>query len=469
LLGRQGVTFIVSLILARLLSPADFGAVAIAAFFSTFVIGAVQSAFSTAIVQRHDRSDREISSIFWLNLIASIGLSAVFAISGPAVATYFRLPILAPLMFAAAAQAVFAALGSVHTALLTRDLCFRAIAQAGIPATALSGAVGAFLAFMGAGVWALAGQIVSAAAFGSLGAWLVCGWRPAAVLKFDELRDTFTFAKWISVSAGLEVLYSQGFALILGKLYGPRDLGLYSRASATQQLPGTVVAGIIARVALPLFARRREEPEALRAGLMAANRMAMLINLPALVGLALTSDLVMRVLYGPQWIGAAAVLAILAWGGVLYPLHANNLQVLLASGRSDAFFRIEIAKKVVGVVFVIVGSRFGIIGLAWSQLAFSLVALAINTWPSSRYLGCGLVPQLYNLKGIAGATAIMGAGVLILRHLFAGGPFLELVACVAGGICLYLLAGFAFQVRAFAEAFAMAKSMRSSATAGVKN
>jgi O-antigen/teichoic acid export membrane protein len=455
LLGRQGVTFTVSIILARLLTPADFGAVAIAAFFSTFVIGAVQAALSTAIIQRQDCADREVSSIFWLNLIASAAMSALFAITGPAVALYFGIPVLRPLMLASAAQATLSALGSVHLALLTRDLRFRAIAISGIPATVVSGAIGVLLAFSGFGVWALAAQIISAAALGSLGAWLVCAWRPAAIMSFAELRDTWTFARWVSLSTGLEVLYTQGFALILGKLYGPRDLGLYSRASAAQNLPGTVVSVIIGRVALPLFARRKAEPEALRSGLLAANRMAMLVTMPALVGLALTSDLVMLVLYGSQWVGAAPVLAILAWAGILYPLHVNNLQLLLASGRSNIFFRVEIAKKIVGVLSVMAGSWFGIIGLAWSQLLFSVVALMINVWSSRRYFGCGLRCQIVDLIGIIVATAIMALCVLIFRAAVDLTPVVALASTIGIGAACYALASWLLDVPAFKELLSM--------------
>jgi O-antigen/teichoic acid export membrane protein len=451
LLGRQGVTFTVSIILARLLTPADFGAVAIAAFFSTFVIGAVQAALSTAIIQRHDCSDREVSSIFWLNLIATAILSALFAAAGPAVAVYFGIPVLGPLMLASAAQANLTALGSVHLALLTRDLRFRAIAISGIPATVVSGAIGVLLAFSGFGVWALAAQIISAAALGSLGAWLVCAWRPTAIMSVAELRDTWAFARWVSLSTGLEVLYTQGFALILGKLYGPRQLGLYSRASSVQNLPGTVVSGIIGRVALPLFARRRAEPEALRSGLLAANQMAMLVAMPALVGLALTSDSVMLVLYGSQWVGAAPVLAILAWAGILYPLHVNNLQLLLANGRSDIFFRVEIAKKIVGVVSVIAGSCFGIIGLAWSQLLFSIVAFLINVWPSGRYFGCGVRCQILDLTGIIVATAIMALCVTIFRAVIHLPPNLALASTIGIGAGSYALASWLLAVPAFKD------------------
>jgi teichuronic acid exporter len=459
LLGRQGVTLVVSIIMARLLTPADFGAVALAAFFSTIVIAVVQNGLGTAVIQRHGASDAEVSSIFWWNLIASALLAVALAVAGPRVASYYELPVLSPLMLAAAAQVVFTSLGAVHQALLTRELRFGAIAKAGIPATALSGGIGVLLALSGRGLWAIAAQLVSAAALNSLALWVVNRWRPAPVLRAAGLKDALHFGGWVSLSAGLEVLYTQGFALVLGKLYGPRDLGLYMRAFNTQQLPGTVISGIIARVALPLFARRRDDEEAMRRGLLAANRMAMVISLPALVGLALTSDLVIRVLFGPQWDGAAPVLAILAWAGALYPLSANNLQLLLASGRSDVYFRLEIAKKLIGVLAVIVGSWFGIIGLAWGQLMFTVMALLINSWPTRRYYRCGIEKQVADLGGVIAATVAMGAGVVAVRQLVHAGAITELLACIVLGGGLYAAAGMLLRIHAFSEVIAMSRSL----------
>jgi len=459
LISRQAVTLIVSIILARLLTPSDFGAVAIAAFFSMFLIGLVQSGFATAVIQRHEASDRDASSIFWWNMIASIVAASLLVAVRLAVARFFALPILAALMLAAAAQVVLTGAGAVHAALLARELKFAAIAKAGIPAAGLSGAVGVTLAYCGGGVWALAGQLVSAAALNSVGLWLVSGWRPKLVLRSEGLPDALHFARWISLSAGLEVLYTQGAALMLGKLYGSRDLGLYTRAYATQQVPAGAINGIIGRVVLPLMTRRQRDLEAMRRGLLTANRIAMLLTLPALVGLALTSDLAIRVLYGEQWLRASPVLAILALAGAFYPLHANNLQLLLAGGRSRTFFAVETAKKVVGLLSVVIGSWFGIIGLAWSSLSFSVIALLINCWPSQHYFRCGVIAQIADLRGIIAAAVAMAASVVAVRQLLHAAPDIELAVCVLVGTAVYGAAGLLLRVDAYREAVDIFKSL----------
>lgn len=453
--GRQVVTLIVSAFLARLLTPADFGAVAISTFFATVTIAVIQQSLSTAVVQRHEATHEEVSSIFWWNIIASIAIAACLIAIRIPVARYFALPVLAPLIVASAMQILLSGLGTVHVALLGRELRFRTIAKAGIPATIVSGLLGVFLAYRGAGVWSLATQLVSSAAISSIAYWWLSGWRPALVLRASGVAEAVRFARWVGISAGLEALYTQGFALILGKLYGARDIGLYGRAASTQQVPANATTSIIARVALPLFSVRRDDPQALKRGLLAANRAAMVIMMPAMVGLTLTADVTIRVLFGPQWDSAAPVLAILAWAGMLYPISANNLQLLLASGRSDIFFRVELAKKTVGVIAVIIGSYFGILGLAWSQLIFSIIAVFINTLPSARYFGCGAVIQFGDLLGTAAATAIMAVSVIAFRAAVHLPPLACLCGATIVGSATYVLSNMLLRNPAFKEAWSL--------------
>ena len=452
IVGRQVVTLITTMFLARLLTPADFGAVAISAFFATIVIAVVQDSLSIAVVQRHTATHEEISSIFWWNVIVSLAIALVLIAARHPIARYFQLPELAPLLTAAAAQLFLASFGTVPAALLSRRLRLNAIAKTAIPAAIVSGMIGIALAYWGAGVWALAAQLVSSAALCSFGYWVLSGWRPAAVLRATGLSEAIGFARWIGLSAGLDVLYAQGFALVLGKLYGPRDLGLYGRAASTQQAPASAVTAIISRVALPLLSQRHKDPGALRRGLLMANGMAMVIMMPAMVGLTLTAGLTIRVLFGPQWDKTAPILAILTWTGLLFPLSWNNLQLLLASGRPEMFFRLEVVKKVVGVLSIIVGSFFGMVGLAWSQLVFATVSLLIDIWPSHRYFGCGLLAQFSALAGTAIATTIMGAGVVAFRATVHLPPLAELAGAIAVGFTIYVLASLVLRVRAFTEA-----------------
>ena len=452
---RQGVQFVVTIVLARLLAPEDFGIIALLTFFTALSIAFAQSGLTAGLVQRQDTSRDEESAVFWWNLAVALVFSVALVAAGPAIAAFYGHPILAPLMWIAAAQIVFSALGAVQTALLSRSLQFAQLTKIGIASSVLSGAAGIGIALAGGGIWALAAQMALAAAIASAGAWIVSPWRPSFHRRFKTISSLLNFGSWVSVGMLLEVLYTQGSSLLIGKLYGVRDLGFYNRAMSTQLLPSSILAQIVARIALPLFAARATEPDALQRGLKMAIGLAMMINLPAMVGLAILAPEVIVVLFGAKWLPAAPILSILAVSGILFPLHAINLQMVLAQGHTRIFLRNEIAKKTIGVTCMLVGSLFGIVGLAYSQVAYSLLAAIVNARPSHVSVGYGLGRQLRDLGGLFITTVVMAAGVLALKTVLRLDPLPTLIVCTAVGGLLYLLTGFLLRSASFLDALSL--------------
>jgi teichuronic acid exporter len=440
-LARQGVLFLVSVILARLLVPEDFGIIALLALFTSLSIVFVQGGLSIAIIQRQRTTSDEESAIFWWNLAGSILFGLVIILAGPALAAFFHQTVLRYLVFVAAAQLVFAAAGAVHTAILTKELRFDLLTKASLFASLLSGVVAVTAAFMGAGVWALALQIVTMALFNTAALWFAIDWRPTLHFRFETIRELFSFGAWVSVGNVMEVLYTNGFSFVIGKLHGVRQLGFYNQASATQLLPSSALSTIVSRVALPLLASNQDDPDALRRSLRLAIRSVMLVNLPAMAGLVILSDLVVTVLLGPRWLPAAPILSILALGGILFPLHVINLQLVLARGQTATFIKIEITKKTVGIACVLVGSVFGIIGLAWSQVVYSVVAFLINTGPARRDLGYGPLRQFSDVAWIAVVTLLMCAAVYLARMMLSTGPLATLALCTLSGAAFYAALG----------------------------
>jgi O-antigen/teichoic acid export membrane protein len=451
-LMRQVVNFIVLMIMARLLTPEHFGIVALVSFFAGISIVFVQGGLSQALIQRQQTTLQEESAVFWWNLGGS-ALFAGFLVSiSPYVARFYGEPVIQPLMLVAAAQIMFAALGAVQTALLARALRFDRLAISGAIASVGSGAIGISAALAGWGVWALALQLASLALISSLILWFVCDWRPALHFRFATIRELFGFGIYLSLSSALDVLYTQGFALIIGKLHGLSDLGLYNRAHSTQALPSNLLSGMVARTAFPLFSARSNDKAALRRGVRMANSLAMIVTLPAMLGLAILSDLTIVTLFGDQWRPAAPILAILAVAGILVPIHVINLQILLARAQSRRFFQLELIKKGGGLVFVVVGSLFGIEGLAWSVVLFSIVAVPINVSPVKASIGYGPLAQLWDLRGLAIPAAAMCAVVFLLKPLVAFSPVVSLGLLTGAGALTYFLVGLVLRSANFAEA-----------------
>lgn len=452
---RQGAQFIVSVILARLLAPEDFGIIALLAFFTSLSIVFVQGGLSIALIQRQQTSHAEESAIFWWNLAASVVLGLAFIAAGPILATYFGQPVLRSLVFVAAAQLVLSAIGGVHTALLTRQMRFDLLTKAGIFASLISGAIAVLAAILHAGVWALALQVITMTLINSAALWFALGWRPTLHFRFGTIRELFGFGAWVSVGNVLDVVYTNGFALLIGKLHGVRELGYYNQASATQLLPSSALSTIVGRVSLPLLAANQDDPDALRKSLRLAIRGVMLVNLPAMTGLALLSDLVVEVLFGPRWMPAASILSILALGGILFPLHVINLQLVLARGQTAIFVRNEVIKKSLGIVCVVIGSLFGVVGLAWGQVVYSALGFIVNASAARRDLGYGPIQQLCDLAEITAITLFMAGAVYVAKASLPTGPLVTLAACVISGAAIYATAGWFSGSQAFREPVAL--------------
>jgi O-antigen/teichoic acid export membrane protein len=372
-------------------------------------------------------------------------------LAAPYVAQFYGQPVLHPLMAVAAAQVVIAALGAVQSALLMRGLRFRRLLLVGALATSISGALGIGLALSGFGVWSLAWQMLAISTTTTLSLWFVGGWRPSLSFEFAHLRALFRFSVNLLLSSLLDVSYNQGFSAIVGKLYGMGDLGFYNRGSGVQGLASGMLSTLIGRVTLPLFSARADDPAALRRAVSLALRAAMAINVPAMIGLAALADLVVVTLFGERWRPSAPILSVLALYGLLWPVHVINLQALLARGDSRTYLKLEIAKQSTGLVTMIVGSFFGIMGLAWSQVVFGVIAAFINAASSRRFLNYGIRTQIIELSGIFAAAAVMGAAVLFARKVLALSPPFELAAMIAFGAVVYIGGGLAFRLTIFTE------------------
>jgi O-antigen/teichoic acid export membrane protein len=448
---RQSVQFIVSVVLARLLSPADFGISALVFFFTGFGIALVEGGFATALIQRQDTTRQQESALFWMGLALSAGLGLLLVLLAPFIAEFYGYLVLEPLMWLAALHLQVVAVGVVPTALMIRALRFDLLAKIALLGALISGAVAIVSAAMGAGVWALALQLLTFWTVHSAVVWVVAGWSPVARVRGTGAGRLLKFSQRVGFTSLLDHLYVQGFALLVGKFYGVPALGIYNRAHATQNFLSGTLATILRRLTLPLLSSRASDPELLRATMRRTTRMAMLVTLPVMGGLAVASDLVVLTLFGREWLSAAPILTVLAIAGVFLPLQMINAQLLLALDRPELFSRVEVIKKSVGIAMILIGSTFGLIGLAWSQVAFSLFAHFFNGHFSGRVAGYGAFRQIGDALGLAAVSAVMIAALLFLRPLLHREPLLLLVEMALIGTAIFVVLGFLLRLEAFRE------------------
>lgn len=432
---RFGIQFVVSIILARLLSPTDFGIYALTLVFISLSNVLVDGGFSTALVQRPQITREEETAVFWYNLIVALLLTGAIVGMAPFVARLFGHPVLESLLYATAAVIPINAMTSVPAAMLQRHLRFDLVAKSGLTASICSGLMAVVVAMNGIGIWTFVYQAITYAVINTVLLWLLSGWRPMRRPHLTAARPLIRFGFFLTLAGILEVAYTQGAALVIGKFYGPRDLGFYNRGQNLQNLPTNVLTAVITRISLPVLSSKSDDEAALKRGLKFAQGAIMLVNLPLMGALVAMPDLIVETLYGPKWLPAAPILRILAIGGALFPLHAVNLQLILAKGRSGLYLKTEIIKKIIGIAFVAFGSFYGIIGLAVAQAVFIYIAFFINASVSGRLSGYTPLTQLRDLVGTATLTVAMVVLIMLVRPMLGFGSVIDLILLsMTGGV-----------------------------------
>jgi len=311
----------------------------------------------------------------------------------------------------------------------------------GTASTIVSGMVAIGMAWWGYGIWALAMQALSGTLVGTILFWILNPWRPAWIFSLDSARRLFAFGGYLLAAGLMDTAYNRGYTLLIGKFYGVSDLGYFSRADSAKQLPVAVLTGILSRVAFPVFSAAAHDKVKLRRGVQLALRGMMLINVPTMLGLAAVAEPFVLTLFGEQWLPAVPILQVLCFAGIFWPLHVINLNVLKAQGYSRLFFKLEIIKKVIGVILLITGTLYGVMGVAWSLVISSGIAFVINAYYTGIHLNYGVRQQLRDFLPCFWIALVMGAAVVSLNRGWQTSPAVELVLTIVLGIALFLSLG----------------------------
>jgi len=449
---RQGVGFIISILLARLLVPEDFGVIALLALFLGLANVFVSAGFSLALIQRKDLTHSDESTVFWFNIAAALVVTLLLFAISPWIADFFVLPILIPLTMLMACNILINAMGSVHGALLTKNLKFKKLMKIGVASTLISGSVGVYMAWADYGVWALAVQSMTGTVISTALLWFFSPWRPLPIFSRNSFMKLFSFSGWIFASMILDTIYQRGYNLLIGKYYGVYDLGIYNRADNIQQLPSGVMTTVLSRVAFPLFSQVNDDKERLCRGARMSVRSIMLITSPIMFGLAVLSEPFIREVFGEQWLPAVPILQVLCVSGLLFPLHVINLNVLQAQGHGRLFFRLEIIKKSFGITLLVIGSFFGVMGIAWSRIIQSAIGLIINSHYTRKHLGYGLLIQIRDCMSSIILSAVMATVVIFFDNAIEMDGVVELLMLIAIGASFYLASNILLGIETFKEA-----------------
>lgn len=454
--GVQLIQFVVVVVLARLLTPEDFGLVAMLMVIFAISSVLVNGGFTAALIREPEITEEDKCTAFWLNLGAAIVLYVVIWVAAPTVAAFFGQPELVDLTRFMGLHLFFLSLTLVQQAELSHGLLFKRLGLVSLAAATGSGVVAVGLALAGTGVWALAANFVLLSAFTSLLLWIVNPWLPRRWVSSGSFRKLFGFGWKLAASGLLDQTYQNIYKVVIGKFFAAATLGFYTQAQSFQRMPSQSLVGMLQKVTYPLLARVNDDPVRLKRGYRKIIQASSYIIFPAMVGMALTAEPLVLTLVGARWLETVPFLQILCVSGALYHLHSININILKVVGRSDLILRLEVIKKANITVAIIVGIQFGIWGLLIGQVVSSYIALFINMYYTRSLIDFSTRSQLADIFSVLWQSVPMALVVVAVLSMVSGPPALRLASAVAAGLVSYLATGILTRPRTLADITAMA-------------
>lgn len=415
--GSQVISFGISIILARLLLPSDFGTLALFGVVSGVAATLINGGMSNSLIRTVDVTEHDLSTVFWFNMVLSIFLYLLVFLVAPFIADFFQSPILTQIIRVYCITLISDGLTIVQKAIVTKEMKFKIAFKIKMPALIIGGITGVVLAWLGYGVWALVYTAIVNSILLNFQYWIYSNWRPHWLFDKEKFYKHFNFGYKLTLSGMLDIIFQNIYTLIIGKFFSIKDLGYYNRADSFKQLPVNNLGGALNRVTFPLFVKISHDNEKLKEIYQKLMRVVIFTITPVLGIMVVTAEPLIRSLLTEKWLPAVPYFQILSLAGLLYPIHAYNLNLLQVKGRSDLFLKLEIVKKIFTVVIILASLPFGIYGLLWGQVIGSTLAFFLNGHYTGKLLLYNSLQQIRDLFPSIFLGVIM-SGILYLSDQF---------------------------------------------------
>jgi len=415
--ARYGMQFVIGIVLARLLSPDDYGLLGLTGIFTVVCTALVNGGFTTALIRKKDASDDDYNTAFICNLGMSLLLYAVVFVCAPLIANFFNREELVALVRVSSLGLIIGALGMVQQTRLTKRIDFKTQTKITIIASAISGAVGIAMAIMGFGVWALVAQQLMSHALRTLQLYIYNKWLPRLRFSTESFHNLFGFGWKMMVSTLLDTVWKELYQVVVGKFYNPATLGQYTRAQHYAKLFSSNLTNIVQRVTYPVLSSIQDDKERMVSAYRRIIRTSMFITTVTLISLGAVSEPLIYCMIGSKWHEASTYLPLICLSSSLYPLHAINLNMLQVQGRSDLFLGLEVIKKLIALIPLFVGAFIGIMPMLWVNILVGIIAYFLNSHYSGRLLGYSSWMQLHDIAPSYCLAIAIALSVWFLKYL----------------------------------------------------
>jgi len=436
--AKLSITFIVGIILARLLEPREFGLVGMTTIFIAVSQSFIDSGFTQALIRKKDCTQTDYSTVFFFNLATGIFFYFILFFSAGLISTFFDEPKLTLIVKFLALGLIINAFTIVQRARLTKEINFKLQTKISIIATTASGIIGIWMAYNGYGVWSLVIRTLAGFAFTSLLLWIWNNWNPSLVFSKKSFEEMFSFGSKLLVSGLINTTYINIYLLIIGKYFSATELGYYSRADQFKNLPSQNIASVIQRVSYPVLSSIQDDKPQLKIAYRKLIRSTMLITFVLMLFLAAIAKPFVLTLIGEKWLPSVIYLQLLCFVGMFYPLHALNLDMLQVQGRSDLFLKLEVIKKILAVPAIIIGIYYGIKIMIIGMLFNTLIAYYLNSYWSGKFIGYSFIQQIKDILPSFIFASLISIIVFVIGNLLDISNLWKLIIQISVGVLLFI-------------------------------
>lgn len=430
--GSQLISFAVSIILARLIVPEEFGLIGMITIFVGIGTTLFDGGLTSSLIRTKDLMDDDYSTVFYFNLACSFLIYALLFVTAPFISKFYHQNALTNILRVYGLTFLISAFGAIQNTLLTKELEFKKQALINLPALILASVVGLSMAYLKFGVWSLVVSALVNSFFVSLFLWISSKWLPKPVFNISKFRHHFNYGYKLTVSGILDIVFTNIYQIIIGRYYSAAQVGYYTRANTLMMLPVGNVSGALNRVVFPLFSKLQNDIPRFKDAYKRIMQMVLFIVTPIIIIMALLAKPLIIFLFTDKWLPVVPIFEIICFTGILYPIHVYNLLVLQVMGRSDLYLKLEVIKKVLLILILTISFFYGFHALLWGQLIFSILALLINTHYAGGLLKYNMLRQLRDILPVFLFAVFMTIVMFFVNKVVINQP--NLVKLILGGL-----------------------------------
>lgn len=446
----QIINFGVQIILARLLMPEDFGLIAMLTVFINIGQMLMDGGMTSSLIRTKNPDQLDYSTVFVTNFLVSIGIYVIIFLSAPLIAGFYDQEVLKNILRVYALTFVIRSFVAVHVAKLTKEMNFKTQMKLQIPSTIVGAAVGVIMAFSGYGVWSLVGLNLAQTIVFTIQNWIFIKWRPSLIFNKRRFKYHLNFGYKLTLSGLLDTVYNDAYRIVIGKFFSPASVGFFNQAETMRLFPVGQISTVMGKVTYPLFSNIKND-EQLRSAYRSTMKLVLFAVIPIMLILIIIAEEFFLFLFGAKWLPAVPYFQVLAIASIVRPISSYNLNILKVKGRSDLFLKVEVIKKILGVVAILITLPFGIMPLVISLTVVSFFFVMVNMWYCGNLIDYSITQQLKDIAKLF-LIGLVTAGICYFFRIY-------LLSFINSEFLIMLTIGFSYIVIYTSVVFLIDKNM----------